>query len=271
LADEGGLAELRRLGARSVPVVSRGNRFVFAQVIGDVVDFLALDEQTGPALSPVELHVRYDHVLETAIRLVRQMPDDRLEDQLPHRPRSYLMLMHHIFQIPTAYLDTEDTGGTLSYESLVVPPPAEMRTSAAIAHFGDGVRRRLNAWWQRVADEDFARPVPTYFGETSRHEMFERTVWHSTQHTTQIASLLEQAGIIPDRPLGRDDIPRPAADRQDLGLGIAQPHYSAEIRICNAPARWSWSLGRSRGSAAALSTPVASVQALSRPLRRARS
>jgi hypothetical protein len=206
LADEGGLEELRRLGARSVPVVSRGDRFAFAQVIGDVVEFLALDEQTGPALLPAELHARYDHVLETAIRLVRQMPDDRLEVQLPRRPRSYRMLMHHIFQIPTAYLDMEDTGGTLTYESLVVPPPAEMRTSAAVADFGDSVRRRMNAWWQRVRDEDFARPVPTYFGETSRHEMFERTVWHSAQHVRQIAAILEQAGVAPDRPLGADDI-----------------------------------------------------------------
>ena len=206
LADEGGLAELQRVGARSVPVVARGDRFVFAQVISDVVEFLGLDEKTGPALSPAELRTCCDHVLETAVRLVRQMPDDRLDEQLPHRPRSYRMLMHHIFQIPTAYLETEDTGATLTYESLVVPPPAEMRTSAAIADFGDSVRRRLNAWWQRIADEDFARPVPTYFGETSRHEMFERTVWHSTQHTRQIASLLEQAGIIPDRPLGHDDI-----------------------------------------------------------------
>jgi uncharacterized damage-inducible protein DinB len=206
LADEGGLEELRRLGARSVPVVSRGDHFVFAQVIGDVVEFLGLDEKTGPALSPAEYYARYDHVLETAIRLVRQMPDDRLEVQLPHRPRSYRMLMHHIFQIPTAYLDMEDNGGSLTYESLVVPPPAEMRTSAAVADFGDSVRRRMNAWWQRVGDEDFARPVPTYFGETSRHEMFERTVWHSAQHTRQIAAILEQAGVTPDRPLGADDI-----------------------------------------------------------------
>ena len=189
-----------------MPVVSRGDRFVFAQVIGDVVEFLGLDENTSPALSPAQLHARYDHVLETAIRLVRQMPDDKLEDQLPDRPRSYRRLMHHIFQIPTAYLDLEDNGGTLTYESLVVPPPSEMRTSAAIADFDDSVRRRLNAWWGSVADEDFARPVPTYFGETSRHEMFERTVWHSTQHTRQIASLLGQAGVVPDRPLGRDDI-----------------------------------------------------------------
>jgi uncharacterized damage-inducible protein DinB len=189
-----------------VPVVSRGDHFVFAQVIGDVVEFLGLDEKTGPALSPAEYYARYDHVLETAIRLVRQMPDDRLEDQLPHRPRSYRMLMHHIFQIPTAYLDMEDTGRTLTYESLIVPPPAEMRTSAAVADFGDSLRRRMNAWWQRVGNEDFARPVPTYFGETSRHEMFERTVWHSAQHTRQIAAILEQAGVTPDRPLGADDI-----------------------------------------------------------------
>ena len=206
MADEGGLDELRRLGARSVPVVSRGDRFVFAQVIRDVVEFLELDETTGPALSPAELCARYDHVLATAIRLVRQMPDDRLEHQLPNRPRSYRMLMHHIFQIPTAYLDMEEQGGTLVYASLVVPPPSEMRTSAATADFGAGVRARLNAWWPRAANEDFHRPVPTYFGETSRHEMFERTVWHSAQHTRQIASLLEQAGIAPDRPLGPADI-----------------------------------------------------------------
>src|SRR5215813_10038796 len=206
MADEGGLDELRRLGARSVPAVSRGDRFVFAQVIRDVVEFLELDEETGPALSPAELHARYDHVLETAIRLVRQMPDDKLEIQLPKRPRCWRMLMHHVFQIPTAYLDLEQAGGTLSRERLGVPPPPEMQTSAAIADFGESVRARFNAWWPRVAGEDFSRPVPTYFGPTSRHEMFERTVWHSTQHTRQVASLLEQAGIAPDRPLSDDDI-----------------------------------------------------------------
>jgi uncharacterized damage-inducible protein DinB len=206
LADASGLEELRRLGARSVPVVSRGDRFVFAQVIADVVEFLGLKENTGPALSPAELHARYNLVLETAIRLVRQMPDGMLELRLPNRPRSYRTLMHHVFQIPTAYLDMEDTGATLTYEHLVAPAPADMRTSAAVAELGESVRARFNAWWERVTGEDFSRPVPTYFGETSRHEMLERTVWHSTQHTRQIASLLEQGGIVPDRRLGPADI-----------------------------------------------------------------
>jgi hypothetical protein len=81
-----------------------------------------------------------------------------------------------------------------------------MRTSAAIADFGAGVRRRLHAWWDRVAVEESGCPVSTYFGETARHAKFKRTVWHSTQHTRQIGSLLEQAGIIPDHPLGPGDL-----------------------------------------------------------------
>lgn len=206
LADADGLAELRRLGARSVPVVSRGDKFVFAQVIRDVVDFLALGDDPAPTLSPAELFARDMHVLETATRLVRQMPDDRLETQLPNRPRSWRVLMHHIFQIPTAFLDMEELGGAVSRERLEVTPPPEMRSSAAIAEFGETVRNRLARWWQRAAAEDFARPVPTYFGETSRHEMFERTVWHSAQHTRQLASLLEQCGIAAERPLGPADI-----------------------------------------------------------------
>ena len=41
---EDGMEDLQKLGAKSVPVVSRGEKFVFAQVIRDVVEFLELDK-----------------------------------------------------------------------------------------------------------------------------------------------------------------------------------------------------------------------------------
>jgi hypothetical protein len=201
-----GMAQLRQLGARSVPIVSRGDKFVFAQVIKDVVDFLGLHDDTAPELPPGELAARYDGILETAIRLVRQMPDDRLGDELPNRPRSWRVLMHHIFQIPTAFLDMEETGETLVYETLIAPPGDDLKTSADIADFGQTVRVRFQNWRRDAEGEDFSGDVPTYFGTTSRHEMLERTVWHSTQHVRQVASLLERAGVVPDRPLGADDI-----------------------------------------------------------------
>jgi hypothetical protein len=51
LEDAEGLAELRRLGARSVPVLSRGDDFVFAQNLRQVAEFLGLHETAGPALT----------------------------------------------------------------------------------------------------------------------------------------------------------------------------------------------------------------------------
>ena len=189
-----------------MPVVSRGGQFVFAQVIKDVVDFLDLPDDTAPELSPEELSAKLDRILETAIRLTRQMPDEHLEDLLPNRPRSWRVLMHHIYQIPVAFLEMEDLGRTLTYEALTEPPPAVMRTSAAIADHGEAVRARFNAWRSRAAGEDFSSRVPTYFGGTTRHEMLERTVWHSAQHVRQVASLLAQAEVAPDRPLAADDL-----------------------------------------------------------------
>lgn len=201
MGDEGGMAALRALGARSVPVVSRGDKFVFAQVIKDVVDFLGLHEETKPQLSPAELAQRYQDILARAIGLVAQMPDACLERELPNRPRSWKVVMHHVFQIPTAFLDMEASGEPMAYESMVAPPPDELRTSADIARFGEDVAARFAAWWQQNRDSDFDRRIQVYFGETSRHEMLERTVWHSTQHVRQIASLLEQAGVTPAQPL----------------------------------------------------------------------
>ena len=206
LEDEGGLERLRALGARSVPIVSRGKEFVFAQVIKDVVDFLGLADDTAPALSPSELAARYRHVLETAVRLTRQMPDGELENQLPNRPRSWRVLMHHLFQIPNAFLDMDASGTPMRYEDLTAPPPDDMRSSADIAAFGERTQERFGGWWDAVRDESFDREMEVYFGTTSRHEMLERTVWHTTQHVRQLASLLEQSGIDPDAPLTSADI-----------------------------------------------------------------
>ena len=201
MRDDGGLESLKALGARSVPVVSRGDEFVYAQVIKDVVDFLELDEDTGPTLSPQQLAERYLDVLDRAVTLVGQMPDECLERELPNRPRSWKVLLHHVFQIPTAFLDAQQSGKPMAYEAMVAPPPEQLRTSADIAAFGADLRERFRRWWDGARDADFTRRIEVYFGETTLHEMLERTVWHSTQHVRQVASLLEQADVTPKAPL----------------------------------------------------------------------
>lgn len=205
LEDEQGLADLRQLGARSVPVVSRGDRFVFAQSIGDVVDFLGLDAAPGPQLTPRQLVERLDVILGAASRYALQMPESELDTELPNRPRSYRALLFHIFQIPDAFV--EMTGGErLTYEMLVAPPPQEMRTANDVVAYGKGVRRRVLAWWNGRDDQSCAESVPTYYGTPPLHEVLERTVWHSCQHVRQLMSLLERLDIPPDRPLTAEDL-----------------------------------------------------------------
>ncbi len=205
LESEDGRAQLHRLGARSVPVVARGEAFVFAQSIRDVVAFLGLDAAPGPELSPPELVDRLDLILSAAGRYTLQMPAAEFATQLPNRPRSYRALLYHIFRIPDAFLEMT-RGRTLDYEMLVAPPPAELRTTADIAAYGEGVRRGVRAWWNARGDKTCSEPVPTYYGAQPLHEVLERTTWHPCQHARQLMSLLERLGIPPDGPLSAEDL-----------------------------------------------------------------
>jgi hypothetical protein len=205
LEGEQGFADLRQLGARSVPVVSRGDKFVFAQSIGDVVSFLGLDAAPGPELSPKQLVERLDLVLSAALRYTLQIPATELETMQPNRPRSYKALLYHIFRIPDAFLEMT-RGGTLEYEMLVAPPPEDLRTTGDIAAYGEAVRQSILAWWDARGDQTCSERVPTYYGAQPLHEVLERTTWHPCQHVRQLIALLERLGIAPDRPLTAVDL-----------------------------------------------------------------
>jgi hypothetical protein len=204
LEDPAGLDELRRLGARSVPVLSRGDEYVFAQNIGHVVKFLGLNEATGPTLSPAELIARLDGFLSAAIRLISQMPDDKLDTEVPNRPRSYRILGHHIFRIAETFLEVT-AGASLTYGNLTSLPPDAMRGTVDIVAYGTDVRRRLSAWWDTKPDKSGRDRVQTYYGEQTLHEYLERSTWHVGQHVRQWIMLLGMAGIAPDRPPGNAD------------------------------------------------------------------
>lgn len=196
MTDAEGLQELRRLGARSVPVLSRGDGWVFAQNIGHVVKFLGLREATGPVLSPNALVQRLELFIQTAVWIVPQMPDERLLIEVPNRPRSYLALGHHLFRIPEGFLEVAE-GSTLTNDMLTGGPPSDMRTSAAIAAYGQDVLTALHNWWERKADKTGAETVQTYYGPQHLHELLERTTWHCGQHVRQWFMLLEMAEIAP--------------------------------------------------------------------------
>ena len=201
MTDAAGRAELQRLGARSIPVLSRGDEFTFAQNIAQVVAFLKLDEKAGPVLSPAQLVARMVRFIDAARAIIPLMPDDRLDTEVPNRPRPYRRLAHHMLRIPEAFVAA--ASGTFFSDALAgqVPDAADMADTAALCAYGGRVRAAVTGWWDATPDKSAAQMVETYYGRQRLHEVLERSTWHLGQHARQWMMLLDMAQIAFERPL----------------------------------------------------------------------
>lgn len=198
------MALLHSLGAKSVPVVSKGKDFVFGQSIGDVAAFLGIDVDTRPQLSPTELVEKIDVIVAAAERYVRQFPQSAANRDVLDRRRTHLQLSFHVFRVVEALLDCAN-GLELSYQYFADNPPDQMRSFEQVANYGGEIRLRLLDWWDGYEDRSARGSVKTYFGEKPLHEVMERTAWHAGQHVRQFMMLLERMEIAPVHPLTSED------------------------------------------------------------------
>jgi hypothetical protein len=198
LEDPTGLAQLQKLGLRTVPVLSRGDKYVLGQNTQQIIDFLGLTEDGGPQLSTEELAKRIDKFLTAALELIPLMPQDRLGTHVPGRPRSYRTLAFHLFRVVDAFLGTNE-GVVLKQEMFREEPAADAGTDALVG-YGTKVRQRFRDWWAK-GDTAAGKTLPTYYGPQTLHELLERTTWHSGQHVRQYMMLLEKEGVGHHKPL----------------------------------------------------------------------
>jgi glutaredoxin len=201
-----GMEELRKLGARSVPIVARGDKFVFAQTLTDVIKFLDLKIRLHERLSPDELVGKLETVLTAAARYVRQVPAEWLDKPFRNRNRPIRVLSHHVFRIPDAFLEAVRDRRPLAYELIMQEAGPGIRTGEDIARYGEGVLARMKSWWASFPDRGCLETMDTYFGKHSMHEVLERTAWHPAQHARQLMLILEGLDIRPNGPLTAADL-----------------------------------------------------------------
>ena len=204
--DAAAMEELRKLGARSVPIVARGGEFVFAQTIGDVIAFLGLHVQAQERLSPEELVSRLELILPAAARYVRQIPAEWLDKPFRNRNRPIRVLAHHLFRIVEGFLESVHDGRELTYERIMQEASPAIRSGEDIARYGEDVLARFKKWWQANPDRSCQEPMQTYFGSHPMHVVLERTAWHPAQHARQLMLILETLSIEPDGRLTAVDL-----------------------------------------------------------------
>jgi hypothetical protein len=194
---------LVKLGARTVPVLANGDQYIFCQDLEDVAEFVGLQGSGHTPLPPAELMTKWLNVLRAAQRYIRQFPDERFEERaIDNRDRSIRLLSHHIFRIGEAFLETAIDGVEYRTNNANIPPTDGTCTAREeIASYGDRIIERLETWWNQLEDKSCRQPVKTFYGTPPMHQLFERSTWHSAQHTRQLIAILESFGIAPNQSL----------------------------------------------------------------------
>ena len=206
--DPGGREQLLKLGVRNVPVVAKGDQFVFGQNLEDVAEFVGLHGTGHTPLPPEQLIKKWISVLRALQRYVRQLPAEHLNERvIANRDRSIRLLSHHAFRIGEAFLETAVGGAAYVVQLANVPPKdGTFTTGDEIARYGETVIARLQEWWDGLADKSCQQKVRTFFGMQPLYMLYERSTWHSAQHARQLIAVLERYGIEPDGRLTPDDL-----------------------------------------------------------------
>ena len=197
-----------KYGVRNVPVVARGENYVFGQNLEDVAEFVGLQGTGHTPLPPNELIERWITVLRVSQTLVAQIPDDKITERvIPNRDRAIRLLSHHVFRIGEAFLETVENGVEYAAQHANVPPKdGTFTTGPQIAEYGEQVIGRLQRWWAQLDDQSCKQTLPTYYGPQPMHTVLERSTWHSAQHARQLAHVLERNGIEPQRRLTPEEL-----------------------------------------------------------------
>ena len=208
LNDPGGRERLLAYGVRNLPVVAKGEKFVFGQNLEDVAKFVGLAGTGHTPLPPDKLIEKWIIVLRAAQRYLQQLPRERLNSRvIENRDRSIRLLGHHIFRIAEAYLETVVDGVDFDKDLPNIPPKdGTFLDGPEFVAYGDDVIGRLQQWWEGLADRTCQQKLNTYFGTQPMHMLFERCTWHSAQHVRQLIHLLERFNVEPDRRLTPEDL-----------------------------------------------------------------
>ena len=124
LDDEKGFAELQSLGIKLVPIVARGTSWANGAVFRDVAKVAGFEYGAHKMLAPEIIKDKILMILDAAQRYLEQIPDSKLDEVLPGRPRSYRQLVYHVFDIPKVFLDRVEHDAPYTYDCLLYTSPS---------------------------------------------------------------------------------------------------------------------------------------------------
>lgn len=217
------LAALAKFGIKSIPIAMRGDRWANGAILADVAKVAGINAKGTEILPPAELMNRLNRFLDIAMTFARALPAEALEVELPGRPRSYRQLACHISQIPTVWLDMVEHGTPMKPDSFNRKLYDHVQTRDQVLKYSTANRQRLNDWWTKNGEKlDYKGKADVHSGDQTLHQFFERTCWHSGQHTRQFQQVMDSLKLNPPDRVTPADI---------AGLPMPENIYDDNIKI----------------------------------------
>lgn len=194
---------LKELGLYT-PAVCVGERCVSGTGLDAVAELIGVAYERAPMLDPAALKERYEVMLEAACRYIGQLTTDGLAYVLPGRDRPLLEVANQTVSVIRGFLAAYYEG---EHDRQFTRLPPDVRCVDDLLRRAEATRAQFEAWWQRDGARDpLDRVIDTpWWGHRTLHEVFDREVWHTAQHTRQLMTALEHLGIEPEHPLTQDD------------------------------------------------------------------
>jgi hypothetical protein len=197
-------AKLTALGLYT-PSVCVGDQCVSGTGLDAVAALIGVRYDRPQMLSPAELKVRYETILDIACGFIEQFSPHGLAFTLPGRPRPMLEVANQTVSVIRGFLAAYTDG---THDRQFTKTPADVQTAEDLLSRADETHRLFEAWWERYGrDDDLEHVIDTpWWGHRTLHEVFEREVWHTAQHTRQLQMALVALGVDPARPLTAEDL-----------------------------------------------------------------
>jgi uncharacterized damage-inducible protein DinB len=215
--DEAARAYLQSRGITALPVtIIDDDEVIIGYYPKKLIPALKLDVEVDLSGKTNWLAEKYDAMLGAAVRATRQLSDEQLQQRLPWRERWTLRdLMMHVLSFPELAWRSHQHGSMSTEDMRATNARLEgVRTSEAVAAYGEGVRQQIIAFLQSRDTAAFDRVVPAHYGgEVTVLELLTIILSHSTHHLKQAYWFIEHELGIP--------LVNPATD-EDLE-GIATP------------------------------------------------
>lgn len=195
--------KLRERGMR-VPALCVGDQCVNGVHLATVADLLGVPYAEPVRLTPSELREKYRIAIDALCRLTAQIDASSATLALPGRERTLVEVAGHAACVMRYFLGKYDDDDYALFFDDLEPTTVDPQQ---IADYARETHAQFEAWWSEGGvDDPLDTVVPIYWGHRTLHEALEREVWHTAQHTRQVAFMLEKAGVDPDGPLSAADL-----------------------------------------------------------------